>query len=269
MSTEIKVPILSDLVPGGFHYRANYLIEFDPNSIWYETSLTIAAHCLKTGVKTQYHSFMHISTEVRQAIEKLGVDLNQMEKEDRFRFIDSYTPLTRLPMEGGKGTLSGRPSTPINDPSFVEKFSENISDLLRKGANDTDKRWIHIDDNTSIFNRYVKEQDVLNLFNTLVFPEIRMLELSAFHSVITGVYSNSFYKQFEAQCDGVVDFKTEEDDGQLENYVRVRSLRGRACDSKWRRLHLKPTGEVILESIREGKKQEIGISGWLKGPKKK
>ena len=93
MSTEIKVPILSDLVPGGFHYKANYLIEFDPNSLWYETSLTIAAHCLKTGVKTQYHSFMHISTEVREAIEKLGVNLKQLEKGRSIRYIDSSTPL--------------------------------------------------------------------------------------------------------------------------------------------------------------------------------
>ena len=34
------------------------------------------------------------------------------------------------------------------------------------------------------------------------------------------VWSASFYKQFEAQCDGVIDFKTaEEDEGQLENHA--------------------------------------------------
>jgi hypothetical protein len=67
----------------------------------------------------------------------------------------------------------------------------------------------------------------------------------------------------------VIDFKTEEDDGQLENYVRVRSLRGKSCDSRWRHLHLSENGGVILDNLSEGKKKEIGISGWLKGPKKK
>ncbi len=269
MPPELHVPILSDLVPGGFNYRANYLVEFDPNSLWYETSLTIAAHALKAGVKTQYHSFMHIPAEARQSLENLGVNLKHLESEDRFRFVDSYTPLTGLPMEREKGTLAGRPSTALNDPTFFEKYAANIVEVFRTGALERDKRWLHIDDNTSIFNRYLGDEQVLKLFNTLAFPEMRFLEISAFHAVVAGVFSDSFYKQFEAQCDGVIDFKTEEEEGQQATLVRVRSLRGKSCDSRWRRLLLRSTGEVALEKIEEGKKKEIGISGWLKGPKKK
>ncbi len=269
MPPEIHVPIFSDLVPGGFSYKANYLVEFDSNSLWYETSLTIAAKALKAGVKTQYHSFMHIPAEARQYMEKLGVDLKQLESEDRFRFIDSYTPLTGLPMEREKGTLIGKPTTSLNDPSFKEKTAANIAELFRTGAIERDKRWLHIDDNTSIYNRYLKEQEVLHTFNNLALPEIRLLEISAFHSVVAGVFSDSFYKQFEAQCDGVIDFKVEENDGQQETHVRVRSLRGKSCDSRWRRLRLESTGEVAIDNLEESKKKEIGISGWLKGPKKK
>ncbi len=270
MPLEINVPIFSDLVPGGFKHSANYLVEFEPNSLWYETSLTIAAQALKAGVRTQYHTFMHVPVEVRQELQKLGSNLKKLENEDRFRLIDSYTSLTGLPIQPEPADLTGRHRLSINDPSYLEHYTANIVDLLERGAPEADKRWLHIDDNTSIFNRYFKEQDVLNIFHTRVFQLTRLLDLSVFHSVVAEVWSESFYKQFEAQCDGVIDFKTEEDEGQLENYVRVRSIRGKSCDSRWRRLRLEGSGEVVLEKlVGEGRKKEIGISGWLKGPKKK
>ena len=96
----------------------------------------------------------------------------------------------------------------------------------------------------------------------------RILDLAIFHSVVSRVWSESFYKRFEAQCDGVIDFKAEEDGGQLENCVRVRSMRGKSVDSRWRHLHIGSNGEVVPDNTSKGKKKEIGISGWLKGPKK-
>ena len=270
MPNEVHVPIFSDLIPGGFKHSANYLIEFDPNSLWYETSLTITARALQTGIRTQYHTFMHIPSEVRQGLHNLGIDSKRLEAEDKFRMIDSYTGLTGLPIQPETSRLfPGSGTSRLNDPSFLERYTEGIAQLLLQGASESDKRWLHIDDNTSVFNRYFKEGDVLNIFQTRVLQMTRILDLSVFHSVVAGVWSESFYKQFEAWCDGVIDFKAEEDDGQLENYVRVRSLRGRRCDSKWRHLHIEPTGEVNLENLGQGKKKEIGISGWLKGPKKK
>jgi KaiC/GvpD/RAD55 family RecA-like ATPase len=267
---ELHVPIFSDIVPGGFTYGANYLVEFQPSSLWYETSLTIAAKAVKVGVRTHYHTFMHIPREIRQGLQRLEVDVKKLEGEDKFRLIDSYTGLTGLPIQPESSHISKQftRAPAYNDPSWLESYTANIVSLIEKGAPDADKKWLHIDDNTSIFNRYFKEQDVVNLFQTRVFQMTRLLELSAFHSVVAEVWSDSFYKQFEAQCDGVIDFKAEEDEGQLENYVRIRSLRGKSCDSRWRHLHLEENGQVVLDRQTQGKK-EIGISGWLKGPKKK
>jgi len=271
MPEEIHVPIFSDLVQGGFLYGANYLVEFEPNSLWNETSLTITARALTAGLRTHYHTFMRTPREVREAFQRLGIDLKRLEGEDKFRLIDSCTGLTGLPIQPESRDVTKRlvGSASLNDPSWLDGFTANIVALLEKGAPETDKKWLHIDDNTSIFNRYFKEQDVLHIFHTRVFPLTRLLELSAFHSLVAGVWSPSFYKQFEAQCEGVFDFKAEEDEGQLENYVRVRSMRGKSCDSRWRHLRLEANGEVVLDKQSEGKKKEIGLSGWLKGPKKK
>ena len=270
MPTEIHIPIFSDLVPGGFRHSANYLVEFDPNSLWYETSLTITAHELKAGIKTQYHTFMHIPGEIRRDLLKLGVDTKKLEDADRFRMIDSYTPLTGLPIQPESSRLfSGRERLALNDPTYLEKYTASIATLLHQGASEADKGWLHIDDNTSIFNNYFKEDDILKIFQTRILQVTRILDLSVFHAVVAGVWSNSFYKQFEAWCDGVIDFKAEENEGQVENYVRVRSIRGMSCDSRWRHLHLEKNSEVVLEKLDASKKKEIGISGWLKGPKKK
>ena len=36
-----------------------------------------------------------------------------------------------------------------------------------------------------------------------------------FHSLVAGVYSEAFYRQFEALCDGIIDFKSQEQAGQM------------------------------------------------------
>src|SRR5438132_670182 len=62
------LPYLRRVVPQGFDYGANYLVEFDAPSLWYETSLTIAADALKSGIRTDYHTFTHSPHDIRSAL---------------------------------------------------------------------------------------------------------------------------------------------------------------------------------------------------------
>ena len=39
----LTIPVLKDVVDGLIDYETSLLVEFEPDSIWYETSLTIAA----------------------------------------------------------------------------------------------------------------------------------------------------------------------------------------------------------------------------------
>jgi hypothetical protein len=79
------LPYLSRVIPQGLDYGANYLVEFDAPSLWYETSLTIAADALKSGIRTDYHTFTHSSADVRGALVRMGLDLNAFESDDTFR----------------------------------------------------------------------------------------------------------------------------------------------------------------------------------------
>jgi KaiC/GvpD/RAD55 family RecA-like ATPase len=79
------------------------------------------------------------------------------------------------------------------------------------------------------------------------------------------VSSESFYKQFEALCDGIIDFQTRDENGQVENYVRVRTMHGKSFDSQWQNVKVMADGRVNLTPSRR-RVSELGLGGWLKGP---
>jgi len=91
MSRHVTLPILDGVVPGGFPYGSSYLIEFEPDSLWYETSLTITAQALRLGNKTEYHTFMHLPNDIRDGLSRLGLNLKRFEQDGLFRIIDTYT----------------------------------------------------------------------------------------------------------------------------------------------------------------------------------
>jgi KaiC/GvpD/RAD55 family RecA-like ATPase len=261
----LSLPFLNELVPGGLPFGSNYVVEFDPDSFWYEASLTMTAQALRQDTRVEYHTFQHLPGDVRKYLSDQRLSVDKLELKGSFRIWDTYTRLTGLdlPAEPSVGGMRWE----IQKPSFLSDLTEDMAKMLREGVPEGEKRWLHIDDDTSVLNRFVKEQEVINVWQTRIAPYVRARELISFHSLMRGLASEGFYKQFEASCDGIIDFKTEEEKREIERFARVRSLRGKNCDSRWRRLRLLDDGQVELNS-RPVKENEIGIGGWLKGPKK-
>lgn len=111
---------------------------------------------------------------------------------------------------------------------------------------EAEKKRLHIDDNTSVLLQYNSEKEMIDLWRTRFIALSRARGDVMFHSLVGGVYSEAFYKQFESLCDGIIDFRSHEQGGQIEHEVRVRAMRGRTFDSRWRRLRLLTDGEVAL-----------------------
>jgi KaiC/GvpD/RAD55 family RecA-like ATPase len=243
LSNTLALPILKDLVPAGFGYGTNLLVEFESQSLWYETSLTIAGNALKAGIRTDYHTLQHFPNEVASALERLGLDVKKLREEGMLGIIDSYT------VQSGFGA----PKIKDTGRSHYQAQSVKLSDWsiqasveMKTGSPEEEKRRLHIDDNTSVLLQYNDEKTLIDFWRTRAIPISRTRELAFMHSLVTGTASDSFYKQFEALCDGIIDLKTQESAGQIEHLIRVRTMRGRPYDSRWHKLRLLDNGEVTL-----------------------
>jgi adenylate cyclase len=245
----LKVPLLDDLAPDGFFYGGHYIVEFDPDSLWYETSLTIAALALKQGMKTQYHVFQHFPSEAVEAISRLGVDAKKLKEEGLLQIWDGYTRTVdyEAAMRDKHGVELDKWKSTHEKPFDLEKSSANVKKEFKAGYSEQDKRWLHLDDNTGIMLQYVDEEEFVDMWRTVGLPYyIRPVECPHFLAYVKGVASDAFYTKYEALCDGIIDVKAQEEGGRIENYLRVRMLRGKRFDSSWHRLLLGSDGQVRL-----------------------
>ncbi len=272
MSEALILPIFSELILGGLSYGANYLVEFEPQSLWSETSLTIAAQAARLGILTDYHTFQHVPKEVRKALGGLGLNIEELEQKDAFRMMDSYTRMTV-----GQGVLEKtRKSQEV--AHFYEPYegSLDLKDWETAVKNEvedhlsarsiTKNRGLHIDDNNSVLLQYNSEKTFIDFWRTYIIPNARISEWAFFHSVLAGVHSEGFYRQLESLCDGIIDFKSPEEGGHLEHYIRVRSIRGQLPNTSWHTLQLQSNGEVSI-GTKPITTQEIGLRGWIRGKK--
>ena len=259
--------MLREIVPSGLSYGAHYAIEFDSDSLWYETSITIAADVLRSGVKVDYHTFQHSPDKVREDFARLGLKLSPLERDSTFRIMDTYAAATgafRDPEkteETGPGGSFWAGSVKVSDWSVG-----NVHDIKGE-VPDASKKRFHIDDNTSLLLQYNGEKELIDYWRTRVVPWAVALDIAMLHSFAAGVASDAFYKHIESLCEGIFDLKSKEENGKIEHYLRVRTMRGKAHDTRWRRLKMSNNGEVKLDTVLKNA-PELGIGGWLKGPKK-
>jgi KaiC/GvpD/RAD55 family RecA-like ATPase len=257
----LAIPILGDLAPNGFRYGGHYIVRFDPHSLWYETSLTIAALALRKGIKTEYHVFQHFPKEAIEAFSRLGINADEMRKSGMLRIPDDYTPT----VEYSTAALSGEGAEQRRDrPLDIRKNAAYWIQGAKAGWSEQQKRWLHIDDNTAIFFQYNEEETMVDAWRTAIVPYgIRASERAAFHAFVNGVGSDEFFTKFGALCDGIIDLRAREENDRIQNYLRIRMLRGRTFDSRWHHLRILSNSEVRLDE--PVKQSDLGVSGWLKG----
>jgi KaiC/GvpD/RAD55 family RecA-like ATPase len=245
LSNALVLPLLKQLIPEGIDYGTNLLVEFPSDSLWYETSFTLAAQALRNGVRTEYHVFQHTPSEVRAALVRLGLDVERLEKDETLQVLDSYTVQTGVAVAEAERKTFARDF--VSNSMKVSDWSISGMKEVKSGMIGARKRGLHIDDNTLVLVRYNSEPAIIDFWRTRAISTSRVEENVDVYSMLTGMTSDSFRSQFESIQDGIIDFKAEERDDEVQHFVRVRILRGKRCDSRWRRITVQDKGEVTLE----------------------
>lgn len=235
MQDEIQFPLFKAIAPHGFRFGCALLVEFAPDSPWYEVSLTLATQAVSQGVGTEYHCLINAPDKIREKMTKFGLDMQRLERDDTIRIIDDYTAQIGF----RKPDASRETSLRVADWSI-------LATQKMKSLSESDRRRVHIDDNTSILSRYNKENEIIDYWRTRLIPLSRSLEQVMLHSLVKGVHSEAFINQLESWHDGIVDVRSVEAQRGLEHFIRIRMMRGEECDSKWQRLKLLENHEVTL-----------------------
>ncbi len=212
MLASLALPILKPMVPGGLSYGGHYVVEHDPDSPWYETSLTIAAEALSQGIRTEYHVFTHPPDYIRQDLARLGLDARKLEEQDTLRILDTYDVMTGLaaPEKPEAMGRKGREPFETHHQFDLVHWSSKVESLIKQGVAEEEKKWLHLDDNTGILNHYSDEKLMIDMWRTRFLPYARARELAMIHSFVRGIASETFYRNFEALCDGIFDMRSME-----------------------------------------------------------
>jgi len=196
LADTLAIPILRELVPDGIDYGAGLLVEFEPDSIWYETSLTIAAQALRERVKTAYHTFRHTPREVERDFARFGLDAKKLKNEGLFELIDSYSVQTGLAEAEKIRNVSTEYA--VIESLKLPDWSISYSQAMKAGIPDKDKRWLHIDDDSTVMTKYNSENAMIEFQRTRGNPMGQATGEISVMALLKGVASDAFYRQKEA-----------------------------------------------------------------------
>ena len=101
-------------------------------------------------------------------------------------------------------------------------------------------------DSLSVMLRFNEERPFLEWLETREHRAVRRDLRINFESFVRGLHSEAFYKRVEASCDGVIDVRTQEENGVLKNVLRLRVLKGQPHNNRWHEIEITPNGETEL-----------------------
>ncbi len=230
-----RIPLIEDLTKGPVPPGSSILVEFDPASQWYNTSVTIAAGWMRTGGSVSYVALSRPPDEIRSQIRQLGLEVEELERTDRLWITDAY-------------------SASIGQKS-KERFavqSLKVTDLSiyigREAMSDSPApEFLTIADNVSVLDRFNVEKNWVEMYLTRPIPMSKVRQITNLNGIIEGIHSDWAIKHLEAAVDGIIDFKLDKTSNPAQNLIRIRNMRNSGFDGQWYRLKTAENFEVTLE----------------------
>jgi len=231
-----RLPLVEDLtkerIPAGF----NILVEFDPTSEWYYSSITMAAGWLESGGIVSYNTTIHPPSKIRSQLSLLGLKPETLEREGSLEIWDWYTV-----------TLGQKSAEPLTVDSLkVQDLSITFGKLMKRELGGPAASVLAIMDNYSCLARFNDEKAWVEFMLTRNIPSGRGIGCVV-DAIIRGLHSEWVYKNLETAYDGVIDFRLEDTDEGTRDLVRIRSLRNIHFDRKWHKLSTGEKFQITLD----------------------
>ena len=173
---------------------------------------------MKGGGDVCYNGFIQPPDNVRMQLTRLGLNVDELERNDRIRVYDWYTPtLGRKSKE-----KYGIDSLKVADQSIEFRLTED--DL----NNPEEPEWpesLRIVDNFSALARFNDEKAWVEFMLTRVFPIGPVKKSTLVFGIMKGVHSEWAYKQLEGSADGIIEFRLDEVRGKTRDLVQIRTMR--------------------------------------------
>jgi KaiC/GvpD/RAD55 family RecA-like ATPase len=234
-----RIRLIEDLTQGPVPAGSNLLVEFDPASQWYNSCSTMVAGWVKDGGSVGYNGFIQPPNNVRLQLSRIGLDVNDLERNDRLRVYDWYTPtLGRKSKE-----RYGIDSLKVADQSIEFRLSED--DL----NNPEETEWpesLRIVDNFSTLARFNDEKSWVEFMLTRVYPIGPFRKSTLIFGIMKGVHSEWAYKQLEGSVDGIIDFRLETLE-RTRDVLQIKTMRNVHFNREFHELRVGENFEVTLE----------------------
>jgi KaiC/GvpD/RAD55 family RecA-like ATPase len=196
----------------------------------------MAAGWVKQGGNVGYNDFIQSPDNVRTQLTRLGIRVDDLERNDKLRIYDWYTPtLGRKSKE-----KYGIDSLKVYDQSILFRLTED--DL-----NNPESEWpesLRIADNFSTLARFNDEKAWVEFMLTRVLPIGPVKKSTLIFGIMKGVHSEWAYKQLEGSADGIIEFRLEEEAGKTRNIMQVKAMRNVHYDRELTELDVQENFEV-------------------------
>lgn len=211
------------------------LVEYDPVSVWYDASVSIAAGWLKIGGRASYNVAAQSPEHIRLQLKRLALNVEKLEEDGTLEIDDWYTA-TLGQKSKEKYALD---SLKVHDLSIM--FAKQVA------TSEPQVGFLMVRDDLSGLDRFNEEKNWVEFLPTQMIPGNRARQFTSIRGIIRGIHSDWAYKQLEAAYDGVVDFKLDESTDPPTNMMRIKNIRNVSFDGRWHQLKISENFEVTLK----------------------
>ncbi len=230
-----RIPLIEDLTKRPVPAGSNLLVEFDPKSLWYAASVTIAAGWIRTGGRVLFATTAQPPETVRARLRALSLDVEELATNEKLSVFDYYTASL------GQKSKERDSADSLKVADLSVWFAR---DLMRSPAAPD---LLRIMDDLSVLGRFNEEKSWVEFVLARMIPDAFSRQTTAIRGLLKGIHSDWVYKRLESVVDGVVEFKLDEAGDEPRNLIRISTMRNVGFDGRWHALKIGENFEVTLE----------------------